>query len=83
MKYLIVRDFSGQPIPFLFPNKVAHADMREQLPYVEVVAAGYVELVAGAFVCSGGDVDLGVAARPEDAACLTDFFSGELGQSPK
>ncbi len=75
MKYLICQDFSGKPVPFLFPDKVAHTDMREQLPYAETLAAGYVTLRDGAFLCSGGDAELGLAARPEDAACITAFFT--------
>ena len=75
MKYLICQDFSGQSVPFLFPDKVAHADMREQLPYTEALAAGYVELRNGVFLCSGGDAELGLAARPEDAACIASFFT--------
>ena len=74
MKYLICEDFGGQAIPFLFPDKVAHADMREQLPYSKIVSAGYITLEKGAFACSGGDVELGLSARPEDAVYICDFF---------
>lgn len=75
MKYIICQDFSGQPAPFIFPKKVAHADMRAQLPYGSVLAAGYVNLRNGKFECYGGDVDLGVSSRPEeDALCLHKFF---------
>lgn len=76
MKYLICEDFGGQPIPFLFPEKVAHADMREQLPYTRVLSAGYISLKQGRFLCSGGDKELEVSARPEDAAFIEGFFSG-------
>ena len=75
MKYVICEDFSGQPVPFLFPDKVAHIDMREQLPYVNVISAGYAILADGQFVCSGGDAELNVSARPEDAECITAFFA--------
>ena len=76
MKYIICEDFSGKPVPFLFPDKVAHMDMREQLPYANVLSAGYVALESGRFVCSGGDKDLGRTSRPEvDATCLTEFFT--------
>ncbi len=75
MKYIICEDFSGQPIPFLFPDKVAHLDMREQLPYIRVLAAGYVTLSDGCFICSGGDAALGVSAGAQDAALISDFFS--------
>ena len=76
MKYLIFEDFGGQPIPFLFPDKVAHADMREQLPYARVLSAGYIALEQGGFACAGGDKELGVSSRPEDASFIGSFFSG-------
>ncbi len=75
MKYLMCEDFSGQPIPFLFPDKVAHSDMREQLPYTSVISGGYITLAKGRFVCSGGDVELGITALPEDARRITAFFA--------
>jgi hypothetical protein len=74
MKYIICEDFSGRPIPFLFPDKVAHADMREQLPYARVISAGYIILTEGRFVCSGGDAEIGYFARPEDAEYIGIFF---------
>lgn len=74
MKYLICEDFSGQPAPFIFPDKVAHADMRDQLPYGTVLSAGYVRMEKGVFVCSGGDAELGASCREEDASCLLAFF---------
>ena len=43
MKYLIMEDFAGQPVSFVFPRRVDHGDMREQLPYGRVLGAGYVE----------------------------------------
>ena len=66
MKYLICEDFSGQPVCFLFPRRVDHGDMREQLPYGKVISAGYAELQEGKFLCSGGSQELGVQARPEE-----------------
>lgn len=82
MKYIICEDFSGQPIPFLFPNRVAHLDMRDQLPYASVLSAGYISLVNGSFVCSGGDAELGASSVPEDAERIASFFTEEeLGAS--
>ena len=66
VKYLIVEDFSGQPVPFLFPRRVDHADMFEQLPYGKVLAAGYAELGPDGFVCYGGNAELGAKARPQE-----------------
>ena len=71
MKYLIVEDFSGQAVPFVFPRRVDHADMFEQLPYGKVVSAGYVELEKdGGFRCFGGNTELDVRADPEKDAGL-------------
>ena len=53
MKYLIMEDFSGQPVPFIFPRRVDHADMRDQLPYGQVISAGVVEHGPEGFVCHG------------------------------
>lgn len=70
MKYLVLEDFAGQPVPFLFPDRVDHADMREQLPYGRVLGAGYVTCQNGVFQCSGGSQELGAVARPEDVNCI-------------
>lgn len=73
MKYLVVEDFSGQEVPFIFPRRVDHSDMREQLPYSRVVSAGLVELGPDGFVCTGGNPELQLKARPlEDAAIITE-----------
>ena len=79
MKYIICEDFSGQPVPFLFPDKVSHADMREQLPYAIVLSAGYILLADGQFVCSGGDAELGAMSQPGDAECIGAFFARRPG----
>ncbi len=72
MKYLIVEDFSGQAVPFIFPRRVDHADMLEQLPYGKALSGGYVELRAeGDFCCYGGNMEIGIKANPEmDASIL-------------
>ena len=70
MKYLIFENFSGQPVCFMFPRRVDHVDMREQLPYGTVLSAGFAELKDGKFVCSAGSQELGVQARPEEDARL-------------
>lgn len=77
MKYLIAEDFAGQPAPFIFPEKVTHADMREQLPYTRILAAGYIAFADGAFLCSGGDNELNIFARPEDAAIIAESLAPE------
>ncbi len=70
MKYLILEDFSGNPVPFIFPERVDHADMRDQLPYGRVISAGFVVLEGSAFKCYGGSAELGVQARDDDSAFL-------------
>ncbi len=75
MKYLIAEDFSGQPVPFIFPDRVTHADMREQLPYTRILAAGYVTVQDGEFFCSDGDAELHLFARPQDAALIAASFA--------
>lgn len=77
MKYLIAEDFAGQPVPFIFPDRVTHADMREQLPYTRILSAGYVAFQDGEFVCSGGDADLNVFACPGDGEIIKAGFSAE------
>ncbi len=66
MKYLMMEDFSGVPVPFVFPRRVDHADMREQLPYAKVLSAGFLELKEGKLLCHGGHAELGVESRQED-----------------
>ena len=78
MNYLIMEDFSGQPVPFIFPRRVDHADMRDQLPYGQALSCGTVELGPQGFACSGGNAELGLRARPaEDAAVITEAFGPE------
>jgi hypothetical protein len=76
MRYLIAEDFDGQQVPCLFPDRVTHADMREQLPYTRILAAGDIVLRDGVFVCSGGDAELNLFTRPDDAAVIAGFFAG-------
>ncbi len=72
MKYLIMEDFSGQPVPFIFPRRVDHADMREQLPYGKVLSAGFLEFSEGVLHCHGGHAELGVQAGNEDANIIAE-----------
>ncbi len=81
MKYLIAEDFAGLPAPFIFPDRVTHTDMREQLPYTRILSAGYISLSGDAFVCSGGDADLNLFSRPEDAAIINASFTPGTAES--
>ncbi len=69
MKYLIMEDFSGQPIPFIFPRRVNHEDMREQLPYAKVISSGFIEFHDDTLMC----YDNSTAAhepKPDDAKII-------------
>jgi hypothetical protein len=72
LKYLILEDFSGSPVCVLFPRRVDHADMRDQLPYRQVLSAGFVEMEGGALRCSAGSAELGVKAREEDPEIIAE-----------
>jgi hypothetical protein len=64
--------FSAQAVVFIFPRRVDHLDMREQLPYKKALAAGYVELQDGAPRCFGGHAEMGLHARRQDADIIGD-----------
>ena len=72
VKYLIMEDFSGQPVVFIFPRRVDHLDMREQLPYTKAISAGYVELQDGALRCFGGHAELELHSRQQDVGIIRD-----------
>lgn len=77
MKYIIFNDFAEIPVAILFPNRIGHEEMREQVPYTTVISAGYVELPSGGVIrCWGLAPDLMVSARPdEDAKIIARHFS--------
>ena len=74
MKYLIMEDFAGQPVSFVFPAAWTTATCANSSPYGRVLGAGYVELRDGAFRCHGGYAELDIVARPEDEAILMEAF---------
>jgi len=74
MKYIIFEDFSGQAIPVLFPDRIEHGELREQMPYSTVLAAGYVNHSGGGFVCHGESKTLGAVAGQGDAAVIERHF---------
>lgn len=77
MKYIVFEDFSGKQTPILFPERILHEELREQIPYAKVLSAGYVDLTDRGFVCRGTVRELGVSARGEDSAVISRCFSGE------
>ncbi len=74
MKYIIFEDFAGQETPILFPSRILHEEMRDQIPYARVVSAGQVEVQEGRFVCRGKAKTLKTAARPEDSKVILEHF---------
>lgn len=87
MKYLIFEDFQGRALPIIFPERIDHLEMREQMPYATVLAAGFVDLEGldlpapgqggRGFRCHGKSLELGLGARDEDAAVIAKAFAGE------
>lgn len=71
MKYIMFEDFSGVPVPIIFPKRIDFLEMREQIPYTKVLAAGYVNFSGQGFACHGESKSLQVQARPEDAGIIT------------
>ncbi len=75
MKYIMFEDFTGHPVPVIFPKRIAHDEMREQILYSKVLSAGYVQLSGGQVVCHGESRELSAKARPEDAEIITEKLS--------
>jgi len=70
MKYIMFEDFSGVPVPIIFPKRIDFSEMREQIPYTKVLAAGYVNLGDKGFTCHGESKSLEAHARAEDAGII-------------
>ncbi|WP_022663149.1 hypothetical protein [Paucidesulfovibrio longus] len=75
MKYIMFEDFSGDPVPVIFPRRIDFAELREQIPYPTVLSAGYVQLRGTDFACHGEARGLYAEARPEDAAIISERFT--------
>lgn len=78
MKYIIFEDFGGEETPILFPDRILHEEMRDQIPYARVLSAGHVVLRKGQFDCQGRAKSLNVQARPEDSAVISLHFQEEM-----
>lgn len=74
MKYIMFEDFSGAPVPIIFPNRINFDEMREQMPYTKALSAGYVSHGPNGFTCHGKSKALELASKPEDAQVLNDKF---------
>lgn len=77
MKYIIFEDQSGHAVPIIFPDKIDHAEMREQVPYGTVLSCGYVELAEGGFHCHGECHELEAQSAEGDAEMLAAAFGRE------
>ncbi|MFW5730847.1 MAG: hypothetical protein ACOCV7_04285 [Desulfonatronovibrionaceae bacterium] len=76
MKYIIFEDFSGEPTPVIFPERVAFEEMREQIPYPRVVSAGILRLQDNVLHCSGEARELGKASTDQDSAVIAGYLRG-------
>lgn len=74
MKYIMFEDFSGTAVPVIFPNRINHDEMREQMPYTKVLSAGYVSHGPGGFSCHGSSKVLQVEAGSDDAKIIQSKF---------
>ncbi len=74
MKYIMFEDFSGRPIPVIFPKRIGHEEMREQLPYATVLSAGFVDRRQTGFVCHGSAPELHAKADKGDAEIIARHF---------
>lgn len=71
MKYIMFEDFSGAPVPIIFPKRIDFTEMREQIPYTTVLSAGHVHVSAAGFTCFGESKSLHAQARPVDAEIIS------------
>lgn len=74
MKYIMFEDFSGAPVPVIFPNRIDHAEMREQMPYTKALSAGYVTHGPEGFRCHGQSKTLELQAADGDAGIIAEKF---------
>jgi hypothetical protein len=79
VKYIIFEDFSGKQTPILFPERILHEELREQIPYAKVLSAGYVYSTEEGFSCRGKVRELGVSSSEEDSRIISRSFSGAEG----
>lgn len=74
MKYIMFEDFSGAPVPIIFPNRIDHGEMREQMPYTKALSAGYVSHGPDGWSCHGASKALELQAADDDAAIIAKKF---------
>ncbi len=74
MKYIIFEDFSGKPVPIIFPERITFEEMREQMPYSAAISGGRVWRSGQDFACDGVAGNLGLTHRDVDAEIIAAFF---------
>ena len=74
MKYIMFENFAGEPLPLIFPDRIDHREMRDQIHYPAVLSAGYVEHTESGFHCFGESKSLNKSYRAEDAALIAEAF---------
>lgn len=79
MKYILFEDFSGRPCPVMFPDRIRHEEMREQIPYSTILSAGYADMVGGKIVCHGASQALAASSAEGDAAIIAENFEPTEG----
>ena len=75
MKYIIFEDFAGKKTPILFPERILHEEIREQIPYTRVLSAGQVIWSDRGIECHGRAKALQVEAGPEDNQIIAGHFA--------
>lgn len=75
MKYIMFEDFSGAPVPVIFPARIGFDEMREQMPYTKALSAGHVTMGPGGFACHGSAKELDLRAGDGDATIIGDKFA--------
>jgi len=68
-------DFSGAPVPIIFPNRINFEEMREQMPYTKALSAGYVSHGPNGFSCHGKSKALELASASGDADVIENKFA--------
>lgn len=76
MKYVIIDGYLNE-LPVLFPGEVSHDVVAASLSSMgAVVAAGFVDLVAGEVSAHGNSHSLKIGSRPQDSVIIEQYLAG-------
>ena len=75
MKYVMLKLYSGELLPLLFPEFMQHSHMAQSVP-ATVVSAGHVYLEGGKIIARGASRSLDVISREEDSRIMQAYFDG-------